>query len=90
MGEGGAGGGGEGDGGGGLGGGKVGDGGGGEGEGGGGEGDGGGGDGLGGGGDARTAVCIPCGIRHGYGTRGISHPQPGKASAGAPQRTDRC
>ena len=27
---------------------------------------------------ARIAVCIPCGIRHGYGTRGISHPQPGR------------
>ena len=27
---------------------------------------------------AGIAVCIPCGIRHGYGTRGISHPQPGR------------
>ena len=27
---------------------------------------------------ARIAVCIPCGIRHRYGTRGISHPQPGR------------
>ena len=33
---------------------------------------------------ARTAVCIPCGIRHGYGTRGISHPNRAAGVCGRP------
>ena len=32
------------------------------------------------------AVCIPCGIRHGHGTRGISHPQPGRRLRAPPNK----
>ena len=35
---------------------------------------------------AGIAVCTPCGIRPGYGTRGISHPQPGRRLRAPPNK----
>ena len=35
---------------------------------------------------SKDSSLYPCGIRHGYGTRGISHPQPGRRLRAPPNK----